>query len=241
MTNPLTPPRVALAGSGSPPTDETMAKRKKEFSEEIRIKVLLWCDRHCCLCKKPCGVNIEVDHLVPIAKGGTNDIDNAMALCYDCHAGIHQYDRLHPRGTTYRIRELRERREQVYEEFTRHLVPPIDYRVTQDSRKFPDVGFVLRHLGDSLPVQVRTRLDIRLGSRSLGSPPGHYSGAKPWRLNPRFVHSGHFEVPARAANSTARLEVEVDVTIIDIYDREHRLLPVGWVYKRDPGTWYFEP
>ena len=216
-------------------------KRKADFPEETRIKALLWCDRHCCLCKKACGVNIEVDHLVPVSKGGSNDLDNAMPLCYDCHAKIHQYDRMHPRGTKYRLEEVKARREQVYEQFTRHLVPPLDYRITQEGRTFPDVGFVLRHLGDSLPVRVRTKFDIRLDGQSLGSLPGHYAGEKLWRLNPRMAHFGHFLVPEIAASSEKRLEVEVAVTIIDIYDGGHQLLPVGWVYKRDDKSWYFEP
>lgn len=216
-------------------------KRKNDFTEETRIKVLLWCDRHCCLCKKPCGVNVEVDHLVPISKGGTNDIDNAMPVCYDCHAKLHQYDAKHPKGTKYRIEEIKARRDQVYEEFTRHLVPPAHYEVSQVGRVFPDVGFALRHLGDSLPVRVRTRLDIKLDGTSLGSPPGHYSGEKLWRLNPRFEHRGHFDVPGPPVASTSRLEVEVDVTMIDAYGREHKLLPVGWVYKRESNSWYFEP
>jgi len=45
------------------------------FDPALRTRVLLWCDRHCCLCKKPCGVNIEVDHIVPEAAGGTNDLN----------------------------------------------------------------------------------------------------------------------------------------------------------------------
>ena len=36
------------------------------FDEKVRKKVLLWCDRHCCLCRKPCGINIEVHHLTDI-------------------------------------------------------------------------------------------------------------------------------------------------------------------------------
>src|SRR5258706_8287563 len=117
------------------------------FDQKIRTKVLLWCDRHCCLCKKGCGMNIEVHHLVPEADGGGDDIDNAMPLCFDCHSDVNRYNNEHPRGTKYKIDELRNRREQVYEEFTRHLVPPIDAQITQaipgGSRIFPDVGVVI--------------------------------------------------------------------------------------------------
>lgn len=98
-----------------------------------------------CLCKKPCGVNIEVHHLVPENQGGTDDLDNAIPLCFDCHSEVMRYNQEHPRGTKYKQDELRPRREQVYEKFTRHLVPPIGYRITQEvpnvgNRTFPREG-----------------------------------------------------------------------------------------------------
>jgi hypothetical protein len=38
------------------------------------------------------------------------------------------------------------------------------------------------------------------------------------------------------------MRARIDVTLIDIYDREHRLLPVGYVRTIGPqGYWYFEP
>jgi hypothetical protein len=45
------------------------------FSHEVKTRALLWCDRHCCLCKKACGPNIEVHHIVQESDGGSNDID----------------------------------------------------------------------------------------------------------------------------------------------------------------------
>jgi 5-methylcytosine-specific restriction endonuclease McrA len=58
------------------------------FPSEIREKLLLWCDRHCCLCKKACDVFIECHHIVPEAQGGGDDEDNAMPVCFDCHAKL---------------------------------------------------------------------------------------------------------------------------------------------------------
>lgn len=54
------------------------------FDERLRTRVLLWCDRHCCLCKKACGVNIEVDHIVPESESGSE------AGRRDLEAGVHQ-------------------------------------------------------------------------------------------------------------------------------------------------------
>jgi 5-methylcytosine-specific restriction endonuclease McrA len=33
------------------------------------------------------GVAVEVDHIVPVAKGGTNDIENLQTLCRNCNQG----------------------------------------------------------------------------------------------------------------------------------------------------------
>ncbi len=38
----------------------------------------------------PCAIcgdkdDIEIDHIVPIAKGGTNDRENLQPLCFQCH------------------------------------------------------------------------------------------------------------------------------------------------------------
>jgi len=208
--------------------------------------VLLWCDRHCCLCKKACGVNIEVHHLVPKGKDGGDEIENAMPLCFDCHSEVLRYNDKHPRGTKYKVDELKARRDQVYEEFTRSLVPPIHYTITQrlpagGVRQLPDVGFWIQNLGDSLPVRGRVLLDIILNGNPTGPPAvGYYSGQKLWNLNPRSGVSGHFPLPDGIGDDV-RIEVKIDLSIIDAYNREHRNLPVGYVYLRDGNDWYLEP
>ena len=105
----------------SPCPDERL---QMPFSPSVRRMVLLWCDRHCCLCKRACGLDMEVDHLVPSATGGSDDADNALPLCFECHARAHRYNDKHPRGTEYFYQELRARRDQDYEQFTRYLAPP---------------------------------------------------------------------------------------------------------------------
>lgn len=219
----------------------------EEFIKDDRIKVLLWCDRYCCLCGKACGSKIEVHHIIPLGEGGSDDIDNIIPLCFDCHQGVSSYNDRQPLGSKYRAEELKARREQIYERYTRHLVPPVIYGVTQElpngtKRTLPDVGFYVAHLGDSLPVRVKTILDILLAGKSLGPPDKeYYAGNKFWHLNPRFRHGGHFKIPKEAVDSTERLDVRVTVSVIDQYDREHKLLPVGHVFMRDKNAWYFEP
>lgn len=49
---------------GSSSQQSHMARRKYAFDEADKLKALLWCDRHCCLCGKAAGIGIEVAHFV---------------------------------------------------------------------------------------------------------------------------------------------------------------------------------
>jgi 5-methylcytosine-specific restriction protein A len=52
----------------------------------IREKVLRLTP-HCVECYKSGKVNpaTEIDHILPLFKGGADDLDNLQALCDDCH------------------------------------------------------------------------------------------------------------------------------------------------------------
>lgn len=218
-------------------------RESSNFREEDKVKRLLWCDRHCCLCGKSCGIDIEFAHLP--GKENSNNIDDGIPVCSGCHIKINAYNSKHPKGTKYKAKELIKRREQIYEEYTRHLAPPIDFKITQNlpfggQRNFPDVGFNIMHLGDSFPVKALVVAKIYLGDKFLKEPGGHYSGKEFWNLNPQMGYQGHFEVN-EAVGSTDRLEINVYVTIVDQYERHHELLPVSWVYQREKNSWFANP
>ena len=217
-----------------------MTSRKSDFHEKDQVKVLLWCARHCCLCGKACGVGIEVAHL----DKGSNNIDEAIPLCFDCHAEIGHYTQDHPRGKKYSHRELKARRNQVYEEYTSHLVPPLLYGLSQQGNKLPDVGFYIDHLGGPHPVKVRITVTLSQGDRKhKPSTAGHYDGTYLWNLNPGFGVRGHFGIPAEILkHREVPLRAKIEATVIDIYERSHVLLPMGFVIEQDRrGEWYLEP
>ena len=56
------------------------------FKEELIEKNGAYCEM--------CGqtdVPLQVDHIVPISKGGLNEISNMQLLCYECHMKKHNY------------------------------------------------------------------------------------------------------------------------------------------------------
>jgi hypothetical protein len=54
------------------------------FSEDDKIKILLWRDRHCGLCGQIARINIICHHIEQEGEN-TGDIDNAIPLCLNCH------------------------------------------------------------------------------------------------------------------------------------------------------------
>lgn len=76
------------------------------FPKSIKDKILVLSARHCCVCHKSRGLNIEVHHIQPTQQGGKNTLNNAIALCFDCHADAGHYFAGHPKGTRLSPEEL---------------------------------------------------------------------------------------------------------------------------------------
>src|SRR5215467_5857650 len=70
-------------------------------------ELLAKCHRRCCICHRFCGTKIETDHINPHAQSKDDSIENAIPVCFECHAEIHSYNDAHPRGRKYRPDELR--------------------------------------------------------------------------------------------------------------------------------------
>ena len=216
---------------------------RKKFSDDTIRKCLLWSARHCCLCGKDCGVDIEVAHIPGEEK--SDDIDSAIPLCYDCHAEIGRYTRAHPRGRRYRKDELKPRRDQVYEQYTRSLVPPIIPRIQQDGgRQLPSVGFQLTNSGPFPPVKAKVKLAVFLGGskvHDVDDKHRYYSGETLWHLNPMELFFGNFSIPAECVTSQETLRIQIDMTAIDVYERAHEFLPRCYTYVRENNSWFLEP
>jgi len=62
------------------------------FDTAVKTAMFIRCNRHCCLCRKQCGINIEAAHIIDEGAGGSNDEDNGIPLCFDCHQEIGSYN-----------------------------------------------------------------------------------------------------------------------------------------------------
>jgi hypothetical protein len=87
------------------------------FDVPTKTEMFTRCGRLCCLCLKQCGTNFEAAHIVDEADGGSNDADNGIPTCFDCHQEIGAYSNKHPKGNKFRPEELKARRDRIY-----HLV-----------------------------------------------------------------------------------------------------------------------
>jgi hypothetical protein len=110
--------------------------------------------------------------------------------------------------------------------------------------ELPTVRFNISNVGERYPVRARVTITLVQGRRSFGpvaSP--HYNGSYLWNLNPRQGTSGHFTLPQEIlAKRKDRLRARVDVALTDIYEREHKLLSVGYIHTLGVhDDWYFEP
>jgi len=77
------------------------------FNRTEANKLLASCHRRCCVCHRYCGIKIELHHIQPTEAGGDDSIENAIPLCFECHAEVQLYNDAHPRGRKFRPDELK--------------------------------------------------------------------------------------------------------------------------------------
>jgi 5-methylcytosine-specific restriction endonuclease McrA len=90
------------------------------FNRDEVSALLVKVHRRCSICHRFCGVKIETDHILPASEGGSDEIDNAIPVCFECHAEIHSYNPQHPRGRKFLPEELRGHKSQWLEVCEKH-------------------------------------------------------------------------------------------------------------------------
>jgi hypothetical protein len=67
---------------------------KRNVSESKKKYIAANQNWKCGDCKQTLNATYEVDHIVPLYKGGSNEMDNLMAMCRNCHGNKTLKDRL---------------------------------------------------------------------------------------------------------------------------------------------------
>lgn len=93
------------------------------FSKKIKEDVLVASARHCSVCHSYKGLKVEVHHINPKAQGGTDTENNAISLCFDCHADAGHYFADHPKGTKVSPTELRKHKKSWESLVKEHSIP----------------------------------------------------------------------------------------------------------------------
>ena len=75
---------------------------------------------------------------MPRSEGGADSSDNAIALCFDCHAASGHYNPKHPRGTKFSPGELRKHRDSWHALVATGKVPKLEHE--------DEPGYHVRHL-----------------------------------------------------------------------------------------------
>ena len=61
------------------------APTKRNVRESLKKQIACGQNWHCKICKNTLPGNYEVDHIVSLKSGGSNDANNLQALCRNCH------------------------------------------------------------------------------------------------------------------------------------------------------------
>ncbi len=62
-----------------------MNPNKRKVSPAMKKKVAAGAQWKCVTCKQIVDFMYEIDHILPLAMGGTNDFNNLQLLCQTCH------------------------------------------------------------------------------------------------------------------------------------------------------------
>lgn len=80
---------ISYATDQVKPHPERKPIKRKPIKPSLRFEILKRDNYRCQMCGVTAkdGAALEIDHIMPVSKGGTNDAGNLQVLCRDCNAG----------------------------------------------------------------------------------------------------------------------------------------------------------
>jgi len=76
-----------------PSYGDTEDERYPENWNALRYNIFKEYGFKCAKCQKYSKGDLQLHHIIPLSKGGTNDRGNLIPLCSKCHEYIHYYNR----------------------------------------------------------------------------------------------------------------------------------------------------
>lgn len=142
---------------------------RKSLSTKLRFDVFKRDLFSCQYCgKTPPTVILEVDHIMPVSKNGTNDIDNLITSCFECNRGKGANElNVLPKKTVEKIALIKER-ELQYKEYQKLLIS-VDRRLNREVEVVNTLFsscFPKKEFSDTFKISVRLFLK-KLGLRNV--------------------------------------------------------------------------
>jgi len=113
----------------------------------------------------PPQVILEIDHIIPVSKKGTNQIDNLITSCFECNRGKSNFELSILPKTTIEKKELLIEKETQYKEYQKLLIK-VDKRIRQDIQLIDDT--FQRHFPDRETTKSFKHSSIRKFIEKLG-------------------------------------------------------------------------
>ena len=138
---------------------------KKEGFENSKAFVKHRDGYKCVCCKKKPDKNrkLEAHHILPVSKGGSDDPDNLVTLCHQCHGKIHKNKLKLPRKFSARAKTVKSLRDAAFMnamsdklvELVRAEFPHVTVKTTYGyitKTKREEVGLLKRHSNDAFAI-----------------------------------------------------------------------------------------
>lgn len=116
-----------------------MKNQRKSLGNKLRFDVFKRDLFTCQYCgKTPPSAVLEVDHIIPVAKGGKDEIDNLITSCFECNRGKrdHLLNTL-PESTSDKLLLIKEKEDQ-YREYQK-MLSAVERRIKKEIDKIDQI------------------------------------------------------------------------------------------------------